>query len=151
MKVETVKSTHPAYVRWVNMIARCYKEKHPAYQYYGKRGISVCDRWRKSVFNYVADTGVAPFKGAQLDRIDNDGNYEPSNMQWVTSSRNNRNRRSTKFITFNGETMCLADWADKLGLKRKSLMSRINMGWPIEQVLNPQRRNRWDFKKQDIQ
>jgi hypothetical protein len=141
----------PLYQRWTNMIRRCHDSKDKQYEWYGGRGIIVCERWRLSFLDFLRDTGFPSFKGAQIDRIKNDGNYEPGNVQWVTCSRNCRNRKSSKFITYNGETMCLADWADKLGLKRKSLMSRINMGWPIEEILVEGKRHRFrkEYKRQE--
>jgi hypothetical protein len=140
----------PLFKRWKNMMNRCYDSRNKAYKWYGGAGVVVCNEWKNSFAQFIKDTGFPPFKGAQIDRIDGSGNYEPNNVQWVTSSRNNRNRKSSRFITFDGQTLCIADWADKLGLNRKSIMSRLNMGWPIEEVLNAEKKHRWSRRKKNI-
>jgi hypothetical protein len=81
---------------WQAMKDRCYNKKKKAYKRYGGRGIVVCDRWKNSFLAFFNDMGEKPFSGAQIDRIDNDGNYEPSNCRWATSTQNNRNMSSTK-------------------------------------------------------
>lgn len=78
---------------WSSMKKRCLNPKHKAFKDYGGRGIAVCIRWLESFENFLEDMGDVPFIGAQLDRINNDGNYEPSNCRWVTSKENCNNRR----------------------------------------------------------
>ncbi len=95
------------YRRWVNIKSRCCRDNDKSFSYYGGRGIKLCDRWLKFE-NFYADMGDIPFEGAQLDRIDPDGNYEPSNCRWVTSLENNNNRRNSpknrdKYITIKKE------------------------------------------------
>ena len=77
---------------WANMKNRCFNKNHKAYKYYGERGITVCSRWRNSFKSFFADMGLKPFPKAQIDRINNDGNYEPGNCRWNTASINCRNR-----------------------------------------------------------
>jgi hypothetical protein len=84
------------YSSWYAMKRRCYDKGQYRYVDYGGRGISVCDRWRKSFLAFYGDMGPLPFSGAQIDRINNDGNYELGNCRWVSSLENNRNRRSSK-------------------------------------------------------
>lgn len=84
------------YSVWAKMIDRCYNEKVGSYINYGARGIKVCERWKSSFINFYEDMGDKPFSNAQLDRIDNDGNYEPSNCRWVTPSQNCTTRRTPK-------------------------------------------------------
>ena len=84
------------YKVWKEMIQRCYNKKCTVYKYYGARGITVCDRWLHSFKNFHEDMGPKPFKGAQIDREDNDGNYEPDNCCWATRTQNNRNKRNNK-------------------------------------------------------
>jgi len=84
------------YTTWLDMKQRCYYPKSINFNIYGGRGITVCERWNKSFRNFYKDMGDRPFKGAQLDRIDNNGNYSPNNCRWVTTTENNRNRPSCK-------------------------------------------------------
>jgi len=93
-KCSTVKT--PEYQSWSSMISRCYRVKATAYSSYGGRGISVCDRWRFSFTNFLTDMGPRPSKMHTLDRIDNNGNYEPSNCRWATKLQQVVNRRPCK-------------------------------------------------------
>lgn len=111
------------YNRWEDMIARCNNPKHAKYPNYGGRGIRVCDRWRKYA-NFHEDMGLRP-SGMSLDRIDNNGNYEPGNCRWATPQEQARNRRSNVMITIDGETHCLAEWVEILGEPREVLRRRF--------------------------
>ena len=82
----------PENTAWQNMKARCLRPTHPSYRYYGGRGITVCDRWL-TFENFLADMGRRP-EGLTLERIDNDGNYEPGNCRWATWSEQRRNQRT---------------------------------------------------------
>ena len=85
----------PTYRCWINMRERCNNPNHHAYASYGGRGITVCERWATSFENFLADMGVMP-AGLTLDRIENNGNYEPGNCKWATRAEQQRNRRVTK-------------------------------------------------------
>lgn len=78
---------------WRGMKSRCHSQVNGSWKYYGGRGISVCDRWRASYLDFLADVGRAPSWEHQLDRIDNDGNYEPGNVRWATRSQQAHNKR----------------------------------------------------------
>jgi hypothetical protein len=124
------------HARWMGMIARCESPKHKAYPRYGGRGIRVCQRWRDSFAAFLADMGPPPGPNYQLDRIDNDGDYKPGNVRWALNKPNSRNRPSAIFITFQGVTLPLNEWAERMGLPPKTVYSRIkNLGWTVEKAL----------------
>lgn len=86
----------PEYGIWSSMKTRCYNKLSPNYCRYGGRGIIICARWKYSFLTFYSDMGKKPFPEAQIDRIDNNGNYEPGNCRWTTASINSQNRSSTK-------------------------------------------------------
>lgn len=86
-------SDSPEYDCWIGMKARCMKPHHPAYRWYGALGVKVCDRWLESFDNFYADMGQRPTAKHTLDRINSDGNYEPSNCRWITHHRQQMNKR----------------------------------------------------------
>jgi hypothetical protein len=89
-------SKTPEFSIWTDMLRRCSDPRRPEFKHYGGRGITVCDRWRESFANFLADMGPRPSPGLTLDRRDNDGNYEPGNCRWATVLEQNRNRRWCK-------------------------------------------------------
>lgn len=111
---------------WNNMIRRCYNPNNPAFKYYGMRGIVVCNQWR-TFQGFARDMGPSYVIGLTLERRDNQKGYEPSNCYWATRKEQMRNTRRTNRITFNGETMCLHDWARKLGVVDGALRTRIKL------------------------
>lgn len=124
---------------WYAMHSRCRDMKDSRY---GGRGIKVCERWT-SFENFLADMGRCP-EGLTLDRINNNSGYSSDNCRWADAKAQNRNRSSNRQITFNGRTMCLADWCDDTGLPRTTLERRLNRGWPIEAALTTPRRQQVD-------
>lgn len=126
---------HPLYETWHNMIQRCENPRHNSFPRYGGRGIQVCERWRKSFADFLADVGERP-SGMTLDRWPNsDGNYEPGNVRWATLSEQQRNRRGNVLLTAKGKTQCLAAWAEETGLNYWTLQSRIERGEPPESAV----------------
>ncbi len=124
---------HPLFNLWEGMITRCERPHSVLYHNYGARGIKLCARWH--VFaNFVKDMGERP-GGLSIDRIDNNGDYEPSNCRWATRAEQAKNRRNTRMITFNGVTLCMSDWAKKIGISKQGLWHRLSIGWPIEKAL----------------
>jgi len=135
--------THPVYVVWKSMLQRCENPNNPEYKNYGGRGITVCDEWHDAqVFiNWALASGWQ--KGLQIDRIDNNGSYEPSNCRWVTRKENSRNKRNNRLITFDDKTQTMAEWAEEAGISYLVLCSRINQyHWPIERALTEPVRRR---------
>lgn len=117
------------------MLGRCYRPSNISYRQYGGRGIAVCDRWRHSFDNFLADMGPRP-AGHELDRIDSNGPYAPENCRWATRHQQTRNTRRTVNVTFRGETKCLQDWSQHFGIPFKTLSRRLGRKLPIEQVFS---------------
>ena len=134
---------------WAGMIQRCTNPNKDSYPFYGGRGIEVCDEWRGDfiAFRFWAITnGYAD--NLTLDRIDNDGNYEPSNCRWETHLNQCNNTRRNHLLTFQGETHTISEWARIVGMKADTLERRINAhGWSIERALTTSVR-RWPSDKQ---
>lgn len=124
----------PEYRIWAGMIQRCTNPKNTAYHQYGGRGITVWPRWRETFDAFFMDMGRKP-ANTTLDRIDSDGNYEPSNCRWATRTEQQRNRRDTRTHTIDGITRSLAEWAEVTGATVRSLEWRIRRGWPDSQFL----------------
>jgi hypothetical protein len=122
---------------WQRMKARCNDPGNKDYDRYGGRCFKVCERWMDSFENFYADMGPKP-RGRSLDRYpNNDGDYEPGNVRWATQSQQCRNKANNRLLTHSGVTLCVADWADRLGVKFSVLNDRINRyGWSIERALS---------------
>ena len=125
----------PEYQTWRAMISRCEDPKADRFQQYGGRGISICDRWRNSFQNFLADMGQRP-AGTFIERIDVNGNYEPGNCKWETQARQARNKSTNKLITFRGETRPLIEWSEKLGINYSRMRARAQHGFPPEAILS---------------
>lgn len=113
----------PEYEVWASMVQRC-----------GGRGIAVCDRWRKFE-NFFADMGPRLSCRHSLDRINNDGNYEPGNCRWATRIEQANNTRGNRRVTFDGETLTLSQWAKRVGIAANTLRQRLDSDWPVERTL----------------
>lgn len=123
------------YSRHRLMMDRCYNDECTSYPNYGGRGISVCPEWH-DLATYISQLPDGYFDGAHLDRIDNDGNYEPRNVRWVTPKQNYNNRRSGRMLTLHGATMSATDWSVVTGFPSSVITSRIdNDGWTVERAL----------------
>lgn len=119
---------------WRGILSRCNNDKDEAYENYGGRGINVCNRWSE-FNNFFEDMGYAPSKKHSIDRIDNNKGYCKENCRWATAIQQHRNKRNTTYITFNGETKTLCDWAAQYKLTQQALFYRMKRGWPIERAL----------------
>jgi hypothetical protein len=100
---------------------------------YLERGIKICERW-EFFSNFLIDMGERP-PGMTIDRIDVNGNYEPGNCRWATWEQQNKNQRSTRYITYDGVTLCVKDWAKRIGMAYQTLHERLQRGWEVEQAL----------------
>ena len=132
---------------WAGIIIRCYDSTKKIYPYYGGKGICVCDRWKRSFENFFEDMGPRPSKGHFLNRIDKNGDYEPSNCLWAkkkdqnsqikefTESESLKKGRACKLYEYDGRWQNLDDWGKELGIKPTTLKRRINdYGWSIERA-----------------
>jgi hypothetical protein len=133
MKKGSHRRTHggcgtPEYGVWNRMLDRCRNVNNKSYKHYGGRGIKVCDRWLKSFSNFLADMGVRPSSKYSIDRIYNNGNYEPNNCRWATQKQQIRNTRNVRYLTINGKTKILKEWAEIMGIDRHTLHNRIASG-----------------------
>ena len=124
----------PEYRIWAGIRARCNNPNDTNYHYYGGRGISVCAEW-DSFETFLADMGEKPSEQHSLDRIDNDGPYAPGNCRWVTHKEQMQNTRNVHTLTFNGETLSVTAWSEKVGLPMTTLANRIRSGWSTEEAL----------------
>ena len=108
----------------------------PGFHNYGGRGISTCERWQ-SFEAFRDDMGEPPSRAHSIDRIDNDGNYEPSNCRWATAKEQGRNRRNLIMVEFNGSNVCLAEAAERAGLNYATVYQRIfKHGWSVARALS---------------
>lgn len=123
------KKEHPLYLSWMHMIARCECPTDKAYPSYGGRGIKVCERWH-DINAFIADMGERP-KGMSIDRINNDGNYEPGNCRWATALEQAGNKRRS--IRIDG--MCLMQKCRQVGIKYSSALYRVKKGENVETVV----------------
>lgn len=133
---------------WCAMKERCGNPNNKSYKHYGARGISVCEEWQEyePFRNWCRENGYK--EGLTIDRIDTNGNYCPENCRWVDHKTQNRNYSRNHNITYKGETKCLADWADELGINRSTMLLRIKRGKTLDEVFSTVdgRTTRWKKK-----
>lgn len=133
---------------WTGMKSRCYNPKQQSYERYGARGIRVCDEWRN---DYIAfrDWSIANGYNDDLsiDRIDNDGNYEPSNCRWATNKAQARNKSVNRNLEYNGEVHTVSEWAEILGLTVSIIQYRLRKGLSVEETLGTPRLRKAPEKK----
>lgn len=132
------------YNRWNGMLNRCRNPKHIAYRLYGARGVKVCERWL-DFKNFWEDMHNTFSEGMTIDRIDTNGDYTPENCRWATPKENNRNKRTTLFVEFNGERMPLVELCERAGMKYNTVRTRLLLSrmTPEEAVGRPLHKSRW--------
>lgn len=128
-----VASKHPLFEIWRGIIRRCCCETATEWPRYGGRGITICDRW-KSFENFTKDMSPRPSINHSIDRINNDGNYEPSNCRWATRREQQLNTRTNVFVTFRNKTQTLSEWSHEFGIPQYLVHQRYHAGIPLEIV-----------------
>jgi hypothetical protein len=133
------RSRTPEYIAWQSMRRRCTELRR--WEYYGSRGIKVCDHWNESFEEFVAAVGPRPSPQHSIDRIDNDGDYVPGNVRWATAKEQMRNTRMNRLLSFAGKTLTLVEWGERTHLGPVTISQRLKRGWSIEDALTkpPQR------------
>lgn len=120
-----------------NMVQRCTNPKNQNYAHYGGRGITICKRWLglRGVETFVSDMGLRPTPGHTLDRIDNNGNYEPRNCRWATRKEQSNNIRTNTIVAIDGITKTMAQWIDASDVKKSTVYERLHRSWTIKEAL----------------
>lgn len=136
----------PQWHAWQAMRQRCENPKNPDFRNYGGRGIKVCEKWSKFAL-FLEDMGLRP-PGFDIDRIDNNGDYEPGNCRWVSRKENLNNRRNNRIVTWHGETLPLTTWAERLGVNPTTLFTRLHRGWSIEEIMTKPVTKRRQLRKE---
>lgn len=135
------------YRRWEAAKRRCFCVKDTAYPRYGGRGITMCDAWANSYEKFLSDMGRCP-PGLSLERIDNNGNYEPGNCVWDTRRKQAQNTRRNVHISLQGETMCISEFARRIGRDRPLVAYHLRQGRTPEEIKRKfsegKRRVSWD-------
>lgn len=127
-------SETPEYGVWKAMKDRCIREKNPQFKDYGGRGISVCGRWMDSFQNFLADMGPRPSDDLTLERIDNNGNYEPGNCRWATMTEQRRNTSRNVYLVYRGRRVTLMELSEISGLAWMTLKGRLERGMSPEEA-----------------
>lgn len=128
------KPRSATYYTWANMLTRCFNPKSEDYRNYGGRGITVCSEWRLDFRSFLGYMGDKP-RGMTIERIDNDGNYQPGNVRWATKKEQANNTRSNRWITCNGKTKNISQWAKDMNVDVALLHNRIHKGWSDERTV----------------
>jgi len=142
-KYKSYRTTYPREEStYRNMISRCYNPRATGYEYYGGRGIKVCERWKKDFINFYKDMGERP-NDMSLDRIDVNGNYTKANCKWATPVEQARNTTANNYIDYNGDIKILEEWGEQLKIKPNTILTRLRRGWPVGQALELEPRKKY--------
>lgn len=121
---------------WTGIKTRCLNRNDRGFKSYGGRGIEVCERWQTSFEAFLADVGRRPTPEHFIERKDNEGHYEPGNVTWATRSEQANNRRSSRWLEFQGRRQTVMQWAREIGLKHSTLTMRFERGWSVVRALS---------------
>lgn len=119
----------PEYDIWIGVKKRCENPKYKSFADYGGRGVTICPEWRDSFVAFLADVGPRPSPKHSIGRIDNDGNYEPGNVRWETSTEQASNTRRSVRINVDGVERTVAEWARLNGINPYTIYDRLDAGW----------------------
>lgn len=122
---------------WQGMEYRCYNPKSDEYQYYGERGIRLCDEWDNDFskfYDWAINNGYKD--NLTIDRVDVNGNYEPDNCRWTTMKVQENNKRNNRVLSFYGKNQTVTQWGEEIGIKKETILSRLNLGWSVEDTLS---------------
>jgi len=138
--IVSLNTTHgmgntPEYHSWCSMLGRCFNTKDKSWPRYGGRGITVCEDWQESFEAFYKDMGPKPTPKHSIDRVDNSGSYCKENCRWATPKEQANNRRSSVFISYNGESHTVPEWSEIVGINMRTLYTRFNRGWSPEEAL----------------
>lgn len=124
---------------WAKIKQRCRNPESQRYMDYGGRGIAICDEWHDDFDVFIEWAMNAGYEiGLTIDRMNNDGNYEPDNCRWITKKEQNRNKRTNVMVTYHNRTMSLMNWCEELDLPYYTIQKRIKKGMnPIEALEKP--------------
>jgi hypothetical protein len=136
LKVMHGLSKIPEYRVWINMRTRCYDQNTSYYAEWGGRGIKVCDAWRDSFEMFFRYVGERPTSRHSLDRIDNDGNYEPGNVRWAVPKTQSRNHRSNRIVEVGGRSITLAEAVEQSPVPYNTVLYRLKRGWSVESAIS---------------
>ena len=117
------------------MLTRCYNPNQASFKEYGGRGIAVCDRWLRGFECFFADMGRRP-EGTTLDRIDVDGDYEPSNCRWGTQEDQSNNRQDSHYLEWGGQRLTVEQWSKVTGISSGAIHVRLKLNWPLDKILS---------------
>lgn len=134
----TLKVNHTLHTVWKSMKSRCLNKNNKHYKNYGGRGITVCQEWLDDFYKFVSDMGERP-EGYSIDRINNNGNYEPSNCRWANRETQQRNTRVTRKITIEGKEYIVTELAQKYGFKSDTIYKRSLTAKTFEELVNKKR------------
>lgn len=127
--------TATEYKAWQSMMLRTGNSNTRSFPRYGGRGITVCDRWLNSFEAFLEDMGQRPSSEHSIDRIDNNGNYEPTNCRWATRSEQQNNRAVSRHLVVHGVKKSLPEWAREVGIHSKTIHERLRRGWSDEDAV----------------
>lgn len=143
------KSKCPEYEVWSSMKKRCQNPAFRSFHNYGGRGVAVCEEWASSFERFLEDMGPRPDENHTLERIDNDGNYEPGNCRWATRREQMNNIRKNVVLVVDGEAATLAEWCRRNGIAHSSVLKRLANGWDVKRAVTTPPRH-WPSKKDGL-